>query len=130
RGAGRYTLACYVQGEVAVKLGGKTVLEGHVEQPKWITSQPIELEFDYHPLEITFRRTQPTAQLALFWSGPDFRLEPVPERALMHEREQSPPSIFERGRQLAAALRCAACHKDDSVAVIPAPALDRLSGNI
>src|SRR5262245_11482374 len=56
RGAGSYTIACYAQGDVTVKLAGKTVLSGRAEQPQWISSQPLELEFDYHPLEISFRR--------------------------------------------------------------------------
>ncbi|MBW8883383.1 MAG: c-type cytochrome, partial [Planctomycetia bacterium] len=122
--------ACYVQGEVTVTLAGKTVISGRAEQPKWLSSQPLELEFDYHPLEISFRRNQAKGQLALFWSGPDFRLEPLQERALVHERDKTPSIEFERGRQLAAALRCAACHMDTASAVVPAPALDRLSGNV
>jgi len=130
RGAGTYRLACYVQGEVELKLAGKTVISGRAEQPQWLHSQPLELEFDYHPLEITFRRTQPNAQLSLFWSGPDFQLEPIPARALVHDRAQSPSTSFERGRQLATALRCAACHQDTTASVTPAPALDRLTGNI
>jgi mono/diheme cytochrome c family protein len=130
RGAGSYTLACYVQGEVTIKLAGNTVISGRAEQPRWMTSEPVGLEFDYHPLEISFRRTQAKGQLALFWSGPDFRLEPVPERSLVHEQEKSPSIDFERGRQLAAALRCAACHVDKAGSITPAPALDRLSGNV
>jgi mono/diheme cytochrome c family protein len=130
RGAGTYTIACYVQGEVKITLAGKTVISGRTEERQWLASQPLELDFDYHPLEVSFRRTQPTGQLALFWSGPDFRLEPIPERALLHEREQTPSIEFERGRQLAAALRCAACHKDENASASPAPALDRLSGNL
>src|SRR4029079_4609077 len=130
RGAGTYWIASYVQGEVTVKLGGKTVISGNAEQPKWLTSERLGLEFDYHSLEIAFRRTQPKGQLAIFWSGPDFRLEPVPERSLVHERDKSPSAVFERGRQLAAALRCGACHVDQSASIIPAPALDRLTGNV
>src|SRR5436190_4359033 len=130
RSAGTHRLSCFTQGDVEIKLAGKTVISGRTDQPQWLTSPPLDLEFDYHPLEITFRRTQPRGQLALFWSGPDFRLEPVPERALVHEREQHPATDFERGRQLAAALRCAACHVDRAAAVMPAPALDRLSGNV
>jgi mono/diheme cytochrome c family protein/cytochrome c553 len=130
RGAGSYRLLCYAHGEVEIKLAGKTVVSGKAEQPQWLTSQPLNLEFDYHPVEIAFRKTGAAAQLALFWSGPDFRLEPIPARALLHDRTQSPSASFERGRQLAAALRCAACHRDSAASVLPAPALDRLSGNI
>jgi mono/diheme cytochrome c family protein len=130
KGTGSYRLQCFVQGEIALKLAGKTVVSGQANEPQWLVSQPLELDFDYHLLEITYRLTQARGQLALFWSGPDFRLEPVPERALWHEREQSPPAAFERGRQLAAALRCGACHKEAATMITPAPALDRLTGNI
>ena len=66
RGAGSYRLLCYGQGEVDVKLAGKTVLSGQAEQPQWLTSQPLNLDFDYHPLEISFNNKGRTAQLALF----------------------------------------------------------------
>ena len=127
RGAGSYRLLCYGQGEVEIKLAGKTVVAGKAEQPQWLTSQPLDLDFDYHALEISFHKTGPTAQLALFWSGPDFRLEPVPARALLHDRAQSPSSSFERGRQLATVLRCAACHRDSAASVTPGRLLTRSS---
>jgi mono/diheme cytochrome c family protein len=135
QGAGVYRLACFAQGEVELKLAGKTVISGRATQPQWLESEPLTLEFDYHPLELTFRKTQPTAQCSLFWSGPDFRLEPIPARFLLHDRDSrradvAPAIDFQRGRQLAAALRCAACHQDPAASHSPAPALDRLSGNI
>lgn len=130
RGAGEYRLSAYVQGEVTIKLAGKTVVEGSRDEAKWIESQPLTLDFDHHPIEIQYRRNRPQGQLKLFWTGPDFRLEPLPAWALVHDREKTPPAEFERGRQLASALRCAACHKDASASMIAAPALDRLSGNV
>ena len=57
-------------------------------------------------------------------------LEPIAARYLIYDRDQSPNTEFERGRQLAAALHCAACHRDEAASVTPAPALDRLSGNV
>ena len=130
RSVGLHRLACFVQGEVEIKLLGRTVLAGQANEPQWMTSEPIELEFGRHDLEITYRGPGGAGQLAVFWSGPDFRLEPIPARALLHERQSSPSGDFERGRQLAAALRCAACHADAVASVIRAPALDRLTGNI
>src|SRR6185295_9225551 len=118
---GTYRLYCYAQGQIDLKLAGQSVLSDKAEQPGWIVSQPLELEFGRHELEVTFKKTQPRAQLALYWSGPDFRLEPVPERFLMHDKDQGASSDFERGRQLATALRCAACHQDSAVVVTPAP---------
>src|SRR5262245_13529744 len=127
---GTYRLLCYVQGAVEVKWAGKVVVTGQSDQAGWVTSQPLELPFDRHELEVMYRKTGPRGQLALFWTGPEFRLEPIAERFLMHDREKSPAADFERGRQLAAALRCAACHRDEAGQLAPAPALDRLSGNV
>mgnify|MGYP003343189512 CR=1 FL=1 len=47
--------------------------------------------------------------------------QPLPAWALVHEREQSPTAAFERGRQLASVLRCAACHKDSTASLVAAP---------
>ncbi len=127
---GRYQLFCFGQGAVEIKLAGAAVLSGQADQPGWLNSQPLELPFDRHELEISYRKTGPLGQLALFWTGPEFRLEPIAERFLLHERGKSPTAEFERGRQLASALRCAACHRDETAKVTPAPALDRLSGNV
>jgi mono/diheme cytochrome c family protein len=127
---GTYRLHCYVQGEVELALGGKSLVQGTAERPEWLVSEPIELPFERHALEIAFRKTGEKARLALYWSGPDFSLEPIPTRFLMHDREASPAVDFERGRQLAAALRCAACHEGESESILPAPALDKLAGNL
>jgi mono/diheme cytochrome c family protein len=130
RGSGTYRLACYVHGKLSIAVAGKTILAADAAEPKWLLAEPLVLEFDHHPLEVNYERIQPTGQLALFWSGPEFQLEPIPARALMHDRDQTPPTQFERGRQLAAALRCGACHTGDSSPATPAPALDRLTGHI
>src|SRR4029079_372063 len=102
RGAGTYRLFCIVQGKINVKLGGKSVISGSADQPRWISSQPLDLPFDYHELEVGFEKTAASARRALFWSGPDFQLEPISERFLVHERQGSPSLTYERGRELAA----------------------------
>ena len=79
-------------------------------------------------LEVSFRRTGPKARLALFWSGPQFRLEPIPARALSHAREDSVADDFERGSLLSRVLRCENCHGEATRS--PGPALDRLAGHI
>ena len=127
---GAHRLAVFVQGQVSLKLDGKEIIAGTAPEPQWLVSSELDLPFDYHPLELTYRRTGDRGQLALFWTGPNFVLEPIPQRFLFHDRTESPSQAFERGRQLAAALRCAACHQGDAEAAMPAPALDRLSGNI
>ncbi len=134
---GRYQLAVYTGGgSVSLRLAGKEVLTGDAAAAGWIRTEPLELEFGRHDLEVSFRRTAAPARLALYWSGPNFVLEPVPARFLMHDREASPAHDFERGRTLAAALRCEACHggtADSTVLAAPAlaaPALEKLSGNL
>ncbi|MEX2026185.1 MAG: c-type cytochrome, partial [Pirellulaceae bacterium] len=94
--------------------------------------QPLPLSFDRHGLEVEFRQTEPTARVALFWSGPQFSLEPISPRFLLHDRKESVKSDFERGQLLAAALRCGACHGGDGidVAEMPAPSLTNLAGNL
>ena len=70
-------------------------------------------------------------QLGLYWAGPQFALEPIPARFFAHDKRQTPSMNFERGRRLVRELRCASCH---SIAgepqPTPAPALDRLGGQI
>ena len=118
-------------GRVAVTLAGKELIASAPDRPQWLASEPVELQFGYHPLEVSFAKKEERAQLALFWSGPNFVLEPVSERFLFHERDASPTRQFERGRRLAAALRCGACHADEAARQpLAAPALERLSGNI
>ncbi len=130
--AGKYELKAIAgAGKVVVKLADKELISGEVTEPKWLAAEPIELTFGYQPLEITFEQTGEEPRLALFWSGPNFVLEPIPERFLFHDRESLPSAGFERGRRLASALRCGACHAEESaISALPAPALDRLAGNI
>ncbi|MEX2174362.1 MAG: c-type cytochrome [Pirellulaceae bacterium] len=129
---GPYRLQVYAAGgRVSIRLADKEVIAAAADEPQWLSSDALDLGFDRHPLEVRFEKTGDEARLALYWSGPGFVLEPVPARFLLHDREISPANDFERGRRLATALRCAACHQEpaDSQA-LPAPALDRLAGQI
>jgi mono/diheme cytochrome c family protein len=129
---GRYELAVFAGGgKVSLRLAGKKVLTGDAAAAGWMRTEPLELEFGRHELEVLFERTAAPAQLSLYWTGPNFVLEPVPARFLMHDREASPASQFERGRTLAAALRCQACHGDEANrGTLAAPALENLSGSV
>jgi cytochrome c553 len=129
---GRYELAVYAGGgKISLRLAGKEVLTGDAAAQGWVRTEPLELEFGRHEFEVSFERTAAPARLSLFWSGPNFVLEPVPARFLMHDREASPATAFERGRTLAAALRCEACHGEQADSrALAAPALEKLSGNL
>lgn len=130
QGAGEYRLAVHARGEVEVKLAGKVVISRQ-EAEGWVFSRPVILEFDRHELEVRFRKTKGPAHVSLYWSGPQFQLEPVPTRFLLHDRKEVVTISYERGELLAAALRCAACHRDEADArPMPAPSLLHLGGNI
>lgn len=129
QGAGEYRLALHASGEVEVKLAGKVVIPRQ-EADGWVFSQPVSLEFDRHELEVSFRKSKNPANISLYWSGPQFGLEPVPPRFLLHDRKEVIATSYERGELLAAALRCGACHRDDADAKpMPAPSLLHIGGN-
>lgn len=130
QGAGEYRLAVHASGQVEVKLAGKVVIPRQ-EADGWVFSPPVTLEFDRHGLEVSFRKTKSPAHISLYWSGPQFQLEPVPPRFLLHDRKEVVTTSYERGELLAAALRCAACHRDEAdTRPMPAPALLHLGGNV
>lgn len=78
---------------------------------------PVELASGEHAIRVEVRRergAEPIRFRAL-WRGEEFETEPIPPSALAHEEADEPPRIaldaaIERGRDLADAHRCGACH--------------------
>lgn len=131
RAPGQYRLHAFAAGAVRLELNGSVLIDATSLKPGWLDSKPIELPFGELPLEVRYRRSDEPARLALFWQGPQFELEPITARWLMHDARQTPDDAFERGAELVRALRCAACHElPGEQSVIPAPALNSLAGNI
>lgn len=131
RAPGQYRLHVFATGAVRLELNGSVLIDATSPKPGWLDSEPIELPFGELPLEVRYRRTDEPARLALFWEGPQFELEPITARWLLHDARQTPDDAFERGAELVRALRCAACHELPSEQpAIPAPALNSLAGNI
>jgi mono/diheme cytochrome c family protein len=130
---GAYRLHLFASGDVRVRLSNQVLAEGRAGDaagPGWIDSPPIELEYGYHPLEIEYRRGI-VGRIGLYWSGPQFPLEPVPVRHLFHEPSAAPGNEFEEGRMLARALRCGACHAlPGGESPLAAADLSRLPGQI
>jgi mono/diheme cytochrome c family protein/glucose/arabinose dehydrogenase len=126
--SGDYRFFVFGSGEIELKIAGRIAVARQTLRKGWQASAPLRLTPDNHPLALSFRRTDKDAHLMVLWSGPDFGLEPIPPRALFHPREKPAGSDFERGRLLARVLRCGRCHGDEQPP--PAPALDRLSGNL
>ncbi|MBI2827000.1 MAG: c-type cytochrome [Planctomycetia bacterium] len=129
---GRHRLHIHAGGgTVRLTADGKTLLDAAADKPGWIDSEPVELEFGHHSLELDFRKTGHAAQIGLYWSGPRFQLERVPERLLFHDRQPVSLTQFDEGRLLVRGLRCAACHDlPDVQPVLRAPAVTHLSGNV
>ncbi len=126
---GDYRFYLFGRGEIELKIADRVVLARQTLRDGWASSQAVPLTSDYHTLELSYRRTEPNARLMLLWSGPDFGIEPIPPRALVHPRETRIESDFERGRLLARVLRCGRCHAEEQPPRL-APALDRLAGNL
>ncbi|MFM9962840.1 MAG: c-type cytochrome, partial [Planctomycetaceae bacterium] len=81
----KHRLHAFVQGEVTVELDGRRVLHGSAKQPQWISGDEFVPGFAERPLVVTFRKTEPAAQLKLFWSSDSFGLEPLPPELLFHD---------------------------------------------
>lgn len=129
---GPHQLHVHGRGNVEVKLAGKSILRQDNFRD-WLSSPAQQLTFGPLPIEITYHPTELPAQFALFWSSDRFEREPVPARALAHDRLKTIPAEFDHGRVLARALRCEACHTPQGQQAgepMPAPALNGLAGNL
>ncbi|MBS0210465.1 MAG: hypothetical protein JSS27_16095 [Planctomycetes bacterium] len=129
---GRYQLRVFAAGRVTVTLQGKELLAAESAEPAWLDAQPVDIPYGFHPLKVTYRAAGKNhAQVGLFWSGPQFQLEPITDRYFFHDPKQSPDVSFEQGRQLVRALRCDACHSAaNDPAPLSAPSLTHVRGNL
>lgn len=128
---GKHRLRAFTAGKVRLTLDGEPRLEHSSRQANWLDSEWIDLPFGYHRLEVEYRRTDEAARIALFWEGPQFGLEPLAARWLFHEKQVAAHDGSAIGQRWVRALRCAACHDiAGEPPALPAPALDRLAGNI
>jgi mono/diheme cytochrome c family protein len=118
-------------GRVQLKLKDQTLLDVDAREPAWHLTEPLKLGYAHSPLELTFTKTAEPAQLKLNWSGPQFAVEPIPDRHLFHDPKRTPQENFADGRSLVRMLRCAACHEISTERDrLPAPALTYLKGNL
>ncbi len=131
RTSGNYTLYAYVCGKVRIQLEGKVILEANTQTPQWVAGKPMPMKFDWHPLQIDFAKTQPSASLRLFWAGPDFPLEPISAEYFYHDIDKTIEQPFDRGKELIAGHRCTSCHAiQQQPPAVNAPSLAQLDGNI
>lgn len=128
---GTYRLHLYVAGKAVLRLNGQQLLDVDATTAAWYASPPITSAYGHHPLELDYVRTAEQATLRLYWSGPQFGVEPIPERHLFHDPAQTVQTQFEEGARLVRSLRCAACHDLPSdPQPVPGPALTHLVNNL
>ena len=128
---GFYQLQVYANGKVRVELLGQAILDATSTEPRWHVCKPVETSYGYHPLTIEYTPPAENARLGLYWLGPQFQLEPVPDRHLFHEPAKTPTSKYREGELLTHALQCNACHSDGTSLAAPrAPDLKRIAGQI
>lgn len=128
---GEYRVSCFADGEATVTIAGQTVVEASSGRPAWLAGRPLALEYGYHDLEVRYKPLGDAARLALFWSGPQFGLEPVSPRELFHHERDHVDDLAERGRILARAMRCTACHQRQGASpALASPDLTRTQGNL
>ena len=129
---GEYRFGAVVSGgTIEIEVAGKRVVQGTGDTAKWFQSEPVSLDFDFHSLRVQYQKQDASAQVVLYWSGPDFQLEPLGARWLFHSPADSPDDGFQRGSQLARALRCGACHEIPSEPKsLSAPSLAHLDGTL
>ncbi len=128
---GPYRLAAYVKGQLQLKLNDQVLLDGQTSKAGWLVSKPVELPFDWHPINVTYRSKSATGQLVLYWTGPGFQWEPIDPKQWYHDPQQTPQNRFDRGHQLVRALRCTKCHEIPGQSpTAKAPSLQYLQGTI
>ncbi len=128
---GSYQLHVFAAGSVRLQLEDQTLLDAQSPQGAWLEAKPVELTYGYHRLTIEYTPVAGDARIGLYWSGPQFQLEPIPARHLFHLPADSPSRVFEQGQLLVRALRCEACHQlPHASTALTAPALDRVRDNL
>ncbi len=90
QGRGDYRFHVYAQGFIQFKLLGQSLIDTELTSVGWRTSNPVNLSYGYHAIEVTLRGTRESTRLKLFWDGPQFQLEPIPPRHFFHERAKYP----------------------------------------
>ena len=138
RQPGKHTIHASLIGVVTVSIDDSDVLKAsgesifHSAVPVTLSAGDHQIKVRLHPLEpSTGNRKHTGMKLQLFWSSPDFTLEPIPAELLTHEPADASLSLAEHGRFLADALRCSACHA--GLAELPslkAPDLTRVSARL
>ncbi|MCA9152837.1 MAG: c-type cytochrome, partial [Planctomycetales bacterium] len=130
---GVYEFAAYTQGEVRVTLGERAVLGGRQVVAGWLRSEAVHLDADRHEFHVYLDGIDDDGQVSLYWRGPRFDWEPLPDRLLTHRPSDVAVAAiaetrkFLRGEQLYRALHCNACHEANESS---GPTIPGLNGSV
>jgi mono/diheme cytochrome c family protein len=107
---GRHTFHVLITGALTLQVNDQSVLLAEGED-QFFSSESVDLPAGDQPLTIQYRSQSRSApKLQIFWSSPDFTLEPIPANALSREPTDDPPIPSLDPRTLVDSLRCSACH--------------------
>lgn len=114
RNPGRIRFSARLSGRLEVVVDGRSVLSGQ-SSGLLVAGEPVELSGGDHEILIRYWRVEgiEAGELAVFWSGDDFTLEPLPADVFSHYLREGEPRVLEMsaGREISDALRCGACHE-------------------
>jgi mono/diheme cytochrome c family protein len=110
RQPGRHTFHVAITGALSLHVNDQSVLLAEGED-QFISSEPVDLPAGDQPFKVQYRSQSRSApRLQIFWSSPDFTLEPIPANALSIEPSDDPRIPSRDPRLLVDSLRCSACH--------------------
>ena len=102
RSAGQYRLHVFAAGAVRLELNGNVLLDATSRQARLARCRADRTAIWELPLEVRYRRSDEPARLALFWEGPQFELEPITARWLLHDAKQTPDDALRARRAIGA----------------------------
>lgn len=114
RNPGRIRFSAKLAGRLELLVDGRSVLSGQ-SSGLLLAGDPVELSGGDHEVLVRYWRVEGVepGQLAIFWSGDDFTLEPLPAHVFSHYPQSGDADLSElsAGRTISDALRCGACHE-------------------
>ena len=128
---GEYRFAVMLCGQLKLEVGGKRVLDVATDSLEWVSSDPIYLDFDQHSITVALTADKDlAASIRLFWSGPNFRFEPIPAGSLLRQRSTAQLPAPHDDIAMLRGLRCEACHDVGDLPAVPSPSLQKARGNL
>lgn len=131
---GKHTFKIFTSGRAVLKLDGNPLIDAQAgpNPSEWLESAPVELTFGRHEIQISFEAIDAAPRIGLYWTGPEFQLEPIPARLLSHSVAETFEDKYRVGRTLSRGLRCGGCHTYPNVEpnVLRAPSLTYLQENL